>query len=145
MGVFACAAIQADELLVVWSGELFSLAQLATLSPERQQHCVQVEDDFYLVPTRNGKPADFINHSCEPNVGLSGQIVLRAMREIAIDEEICYDYAMSDGSAYDEFDCSCGTVVCRGRITGNDWQLPRLQAKYAGWFSPYLQRRIAHQ
>ncbi len=145
MGVFALAAIQADELLVVWSGELFSLAQLATLSLELQQRSVQVEEDFYLVPTRNGEPADFINHSCQPNVGMSGQITLRAMREIAIGEELCYDYAMSDGSAYDEFECSCGAAVCRGRITGNDWQLPSLQARYTGWFSPYLQRRIAHQ
>jgi uncharacterized protein len=145
MGVFAVATIQPDELLAVWSGELFSLAQLANLPLELQQRSVQVEEDFYLVPTRSGEPADFINHSCQPNVGMSGQITLRAMREIAMGEEISYDYAMSDGSPYDEFDCSCDAAACRGRITGNDWQLPSLQTKYAGWFSPYLQRRIAYQ
>src|SRR5690606_33853967 len=85
---------------------------------------------------------DFVNHSCEPNAGLLGQIGLVAMRAIAAEEEICYDYAMSDGSAYDEFDCSCGMRLCRGRISGSDWSIPRRQERYRGYFSPYLQRRI---
>ena len=69
-------------------------------------------------------------------------MALVAIRPIAKGEEICYDYAMSDGSRYDEFCCSCGSSECRGRVTGNDWSLPELQVKYAGYFSPYLQRRI---
>ena len=28
-------------------------------------------------------------------------------------------------------------------LTGLDWTKPELQDKYAGWFSPYLARRIA--
>ena len=49
---------------------------------------------------------------------------------------------MSDGTTYDEFDCACGALHCRGRISGNDWKLPELQRRYKGYFSPYLQRRI---
>jgi hypothetical protein len=64
------------------------------------------------------------------------------MRNIAQGEEICFDYAMSDGSPYDEFDCACDAPNCRGRITGEDWRRPELQRKYANWFSPYLRRRI---
>jgi hypothetical protein len=51
---------------------------------------------------------------------------------------------MSDGSPYDEFDCECGAANCRGRISGNDWRRPELWERYAGHFSPYLQRRINH-
>ena len=50
---------------------------------------------------------------------------------------------MCDGSPYDEFDCACGSARCRGRVTGNDWRDPLLWKRYAGHFSPYLQRRIA--
>jgi len=28
-------------------------------------------------------------------------------------------------------------------VTGLDWTKRELQDKYSGWFSPYLQRRIA--
>ena len=56
--------------------------------------------------------------------------------------EVTIDYAMCDGSPYDEFDCACGSAACRGRVSGEDWRNPSLWARYAGHFSPYLQRRI---
>jgi hypothetical protein len=64
------------------------------------------------------------------------------MRDIGPGEEITFDYAMSDGSGYDEFACACGAATCRGRVTGEDWRLPALWRRYEGYFSPYLQRRI---
>jgi hypothetical protein len=73
---------------------------------------------------------------------MSGQIALVAIRDIQAGEELCYDYAMSDGSPYDEFECNCGAPNCRGRVTGDNWRDAELQEKYAGYFSPYLQRRI---
>ena len=67
---------------------------------------------------------------------------LIAMHDIAIGEELTYDYATSDASDYDEFDCACGSANCRVRITGNDWKLPELQTRYRKMFSPYMQRKI---
>ena len=87
-------------------------------------------------------PSNCFNHSCDPNAGMSGQIGLISLRDITEQEEITFDYAMCDDSDYDEFDCACGSPNCRGRISGHDWKRPELQKKYAGYFSPYLQRRI---
>ena len=44
----------------------------------------------------------FINHSCEPNVGFAGDIVLVAMRDISPGEELTTDYALFDD--YDAHD-----------------------------------------
>ncbi len=142
MGVFAVEPLIANELIAVWSGRIHTYQELSQLSITKQQHSLQVEEGLYLTTDAEDEPADYINHSCNPNAGLDGQIVLRAMRAIVPGEEICYDYAMSDGSDYDEFECTCGTPDCRQKITGEDWRRPDLQKKYAGWFSTYLQRRI---
>jgi hypothetical protein len=32
--------------------------------------------------------------------------------------------------------------MCRGHVSGTDWMLSELQARYAGFFSPYIARRI---
>jgi hypothetical protein len=141
-GVFAQSPIHTGEVVVVWGGDVMTAEKFAELPAYVQQHSLQVEDDLYLVPDNVDEPADFVNHSCEPNVGMSGQIALVALRPIKAGEEICFDYAMSDGGPYDEFDCACGTPSCRRKITGNDWQRPELWERYAGHFSPYLQRRI---
>lgn len=140
-GVFACEDVPAGELLVMWTGRLMTPEQFDRLPPLQRSRSVQVEEQLYLVPTRT-EPGDFVNHSCDPNAGLSGQTALVALRDIAAGEEITYDYAMTDGSPYDEFDCRCGAPNCRRRVTGEDWQLPELQARYQGCFSPYLQRRM---
>lgn len=141
-GVFATQTVAAGELLVVWGGDIVTASELTDLSPVAQRHSIQVEENLYMVPNEMPEVGDFVNHSCSPNAGLSGQMAVVSLRVIAKGEEICYDYAMSDGSAYDEFSCSCGAATCRGQVTGNDWALPELQSRYAGYFSPYLQRRI---
>jgi hypothetical protein len=83
----------------------------------------------------------FVNRSCEPNVGISGEITFRAMRDIVAGEELCFDYAMLDDESY-EFECLCGKAGCRGKVTGRDWRLPELQKRYKGWFARYLAEKM---
>jgi SET domain-containing protein len=118
-------------------------AVLDSLNADRQSRSIQIDTDLYLVSDETQEAGDMLNHSCEPNCGLLGQTLVVAMRDIAPGEELSFDYAMCDASDYDEFRCRCGQSNCRGIITGSDWRDPALQEKYAGWFSPYLARRIA--
>jgi hypothetical protein len=140
--VYARELIEPGELVAVWSGRLVSADELDDLPEDIRHHTAQVEEGLYLASLSPHEPPDYINHSCEPNCGLDGQIAIIAMQTIQPGEEITIDYAMCDGSPYDEFDCACGTSQCRGRVTGNDWRDPILWKRYAGHFSPYLQRRI---
>lgn len=141
-GVYTRGAVQPGELLAVWGGRVVTFDQLEHLTQTAQHHAVQIDEDLYLAPISSPEPADFFNHSCDPNAGLRGQIALVALRFIEPGEEVCFDYAMSDGSPYDEFRCACKAATCRRVITGDDWRLPELWERYQGYFSPYLQRRI---
>src|SRR5262249_36947142 len=105
---------------------------------------IQITEDLYIGPaTKREREGGMmhLNHSCEPNLGLQGQVVYVALREIAADEELTFDYAMNDDEP-DEMNCRCGSRLCRGTITGRDWQKPELQRKYDGYFSWFIQRRI---
>lgn len=134
--------IAKGELIVVWSGALVDGEELTGLPQTVCRYSLQVEENHYLVSLSDCEPPDYVNHSCDPNSGLSGQITLVAMRDIQPGEEITYDYAMSDGSNYDEFPCGCGSMHCRGHVSGEDWRRAELWERYDGYFSPYLQRRI---
>ena len=140
--VYARDLIEPGELIAVWSGRIIPTEALDELSAEIRRHTVQVEEGLYLASLSPDEPPDFINHSCEPNAGLDGQVAIVALHRIHAGEEVTIDYAMCDGSAYDEFDCACGSAACRGRVTGEDWRNPILWERYAGHFSPYLERRI---
>lgn len=139
--VVAGEPIGVGELVAVWGGSVVTREFIAKLV-HAGRTVVQIDEELFLA-SEGSDASDWINHSCDPNLGLRGQIVLIAIRPIAAGEELCFDYAMTDGSAYDEFDCRCGARWCRGRVTADDWQLASLQQRYGDYFSPYLARRIA--
>lgn len=141
-GLFAIETIGAAELLVVWGGELRTADQIAALQDEDNCHGLQVDEGVYLWSIRDGDAGDYVNHSCDPNAWVSGQISLLARRDIRVGEEITFDYATTDASDYDTFECHCGSVLCRGVVTGQDWRRADLQERYRGHFSAYIQRRI---
>ena len=140
-GIFAKEPLAKDELIAVFGGAIYPWNAFMTLPERERSLSLQVEENLFLVPDKIGE-GDYVNHSCDPNAGLLGQIVLVALRDIQPGEEVCFDYAMSDTISYDEFDCECGAPNCRGRVTGNDWRIPVLQERYAGYFIPHVQRRI---
>lgn len=140
-GVFACQKINTGEQLVRFGGQLLSGDDLMQLLLRFRSLSLQIEENLYLVSFEPDL-ADYVNHSCNPNGGMFNATTLVAMKTIARGEEVCFDYAMTDGSKYDEFDCCCGSTLCRRKITGEDWKLPELWFRYSGYFSPYLSQRI---
>lgn len=68
-----------------------------------------------------------------------------ARRDIAAGEELTLDYAMFTVTPEWRMPCQCGAGSCRGIVTGIDWQLPELQQRYAGHFSPFINIRIDKQ
>lgn len=142
-GSFAIEPIRAGETVGGFGGWCIPREILATMPLERQHRAIQVDDDLYLVSQDEREPGDCFNHSCAPSCSLMGATILKARRDIAVGEELTFDYATCDDTDYDEFQCGCGTSECRGTVTGKDWQLTELHKKYDGEFSPYLARRIA--
>ena len=105
---------------------------------------IQIDDDLYIAPVAAEERESsmlYSNHSCDPNLGMRGEITFVAMRPIRAGEELTHDWATTDDGGY-TVQCNCGAPNCRGTITGKDWQRPDLQKKYAGYFSAYLNRKI---
>jgi len=142
-GSVAVEPIAAGEVVVAFGGRAMTRDEFDLLPLGQQSRSIQIEEHLYLAGAPEPEPADFINHSCAPNCGMRGSTVVVALRDIEPGEDLTYDYAMSDGSDYDEFECLCGAATCRGKITGDDWMQPELQLRYRGYFSPYLSNRIA--
>jgi SET domain-containing protein len=67
-------------------------------------------------------PVNFINHSCEPNLGYDGFDAIVALRAISPGEEIHMDYGTYSFSFDHEFTCTCGAWSCRGQVRRDDWK-----------------------
>jgi len=122
--------------------------KLLRCTKSERTYILQIDEQLFQVPFWKGynEPADFVNHSCDPNAGFGDSpIALVAMRDISIGEEITFDYAMCEsveGLKGNEFECSCDTPDCRGAFTGADWKNPKLWLKYGSYFSPHIRKKI---
>ena len=141
-GSFAVSPIPIGTIVAAFGGTIVNRVNFETYPLEQRSRSIQIDVNQFVVGPELREPGDSINHSCLPNCGMRNATQLIAMGPIAVGEELTYDYAMSDTSDYDEFECACGSDRCRRQVTGDDWRLPELQSRYQNMFSPYVQRKI---
>jgi uncharacterized protein len=145
-GLFAKANIAKGEIVAVKGGHIVDRKMLRRdITPRLGPVEIQIDEDLFIAPvTADERELSMLysNHSCDPNIGLRGQITFVAMRDIRAGEELTHDWAMTDDDDY-SVECHCDASTCRKTLTGKDWQRLELQKKYAGFFSAYLAKKMA--
>ena len=139
-GVFATHPIRAGERLMWVSGGIVYTSDdwrsgKVQLDGQRYNESQIADDLFVATPI---SLYYYVNHSCDPSV-----LNDMAWRDIEAGEEITTDYAYCE--SYPDYrlePCRCGSPLCRGRVTGDDWRIPELQKRYRGFFSLHIERMI---
>jgi SET domain-containing protein len=145
-GLFATGEIGKGEVVAIKGGHIVTREQLKEeITPRLGPVEIQIGDDLFIAPVTDEErelSMLYSNHSCDPNLGMRGEITFVAIRDIRAGEELTHDWCVTDDDDY-SVQCKCGSVNCRGTLSGKDWQLPELQKRYAGYFSAYLAEKIA--
>jgi SET domain-containing protein len=145
-GLFATMGIAKDEIVAVKGGHIVDRKTLRErITPGLGPVEIQIGQDLFIAPVTDEErelSMLYSNHSCNPNLGVRGEITFVAMRDIRAGEELTHDWATTDDDEY-SVECECGAANCRKILTGKDWQKPELQNRYAGYFSAYLAGKIA--
>ncbi len=130
-GAFANKNFEKGEIIFEFHGQFFTFESLPTPYDEVEDHYVQIGKDLYMGPS--GGTDDFFNHSCDPNTGLKikdKRVFLVAIKNIAKDDEITWDYSTTMNEDDWEMDCQCGSKNCRGHIRDFKYLPPDVQEKY---------------
>jgi hypothetical protein len=138
--LFARETIRKDEIVCIKGGHIFDRAKLLEVQERLGPAEIQIGENLFIGPLAENEREGsmiFSNHSCDPNIGVKGQVVFVAMRDIQLGEELTHDWAMTDDDEY-SMNCNCGARECRKVVTGQDWRIKSLQEKYKGYISWYL-------
>jgi SET domain-containing protein len=138
LGMFAKTTIEKGEVVFIKGGHVVCKNELYFDEPISSY--LPIDDQFFIgAVSKEEEPAIklFVNHSCDPNCGIRGEITFVAMRRIEEGEELTCDYAMIDNEDY-RFECNCGSSKCRKTVSGFDWKIRELQVRYSTYFSRYL-------
>lgn len=149
LGLFAVKDVYKDELLAIKAGKLVDEATIIKFADIINGSHIQIESDLFLTGLTPEEVNDTLigfNHSCSPNAYVSGQIELRAMKDITDGDEITVDYATLLTSDTQSFRCKCGSVECRKVVKPSvDYKNPDLRKKYKGYFVSHIQRLIDNE
>jgi len=97
---------------------------------------LMIDDDLVLDLPKGSEYEAYINHSCDPNLYIDGQVVFRAFRDIQEGEFVTVDYGTFMLTKTDYIpQCNCGSVNCRGKVTGKDYKFLELPLSW------YAQKR----
>lgn len=132
MGVFALESIAKGELVLAIDDSRIVTPEfpLDESKGELEYHCDYLAGGkVVLMPF----PERHINHSCDPNTFVKTILGIRyvfALRPIAIEEEVTYDYCIN-GFGDTLWPCNCGSARCRKTIHSDFFHLPyELQVEY---------------
>ncbi len=141
-GIFATTFIGKGTIVTDFSAD-------AVLTPQQvtdDMYVLQVDEALYLGGARVGDedihPDNFINHSCDPNLGFyHGSLQLCALRDIYPDEELTWDYSTSMDEVGWQIVCRCGAANCRGQIGAFRSLDPSQQRKLLPISLAYIQKK----
>jgi SET domain-containing protein len=114
--VFALEAIPARRRVIEYIGERIPASEVDRRLQRKHVYVFWLTDHWALDGAVGGSGAQFINHSCDPNlysyVG-RGHIYLTSLRRIEAGEELTFDYHLEDE---EPGRCRCGSPRCKGFV-----------------------------
>jgi len=117
-GVFAAERIPARRTVIDYTGELVTKVESRRRTRNVKRRYVIKLDGFWRIDGAvGGSGAEFINHSCDPNIRykvVRNQVVCQSIRPIDVGEELTADYRFPADAPV--MRCRCGSPECRGTI-----------------------------
>lgn len=115
-GLFADEDIPARRRVIEYTGKRINGREVARRSVRPHFYHFWLNDRWALDGAIGGSGAEFINHSCDPNLAARvarGRIWLVSLRAIAKGEELTFDYHTAGAQM---LPCRCGAKACRGYL-----------------------------
>lgn len=116
-GVYAAEPIPARHKVIEYTGERISRRETKKRAERPLNYLFTLDRYWTIDGSVGGSGAQFINHSCEPNLVariVQGHILYVSARDIRRGEELTVDYRFDKD--VEKVLCSCGAVACRGTI-----------------------------
>jgi uncharacterized protein len=116
-GLYTEQNIPANRKVIEYTGQKLNPAQRARREQESSKYLFILDEYWTLDGAVGGSGAEFINHSCDPNLVtriLKGHILYFSRRKIGEGEELTVDYNYDDTDELVK--CVCGAKNCRGTI-----------------------------
>lgn len=113
-GVFALEDIPASRRVIEYTGKHLNLEQAFKIHAPKDIYIAEINSKLYVDGRRGGSGAEFMNHSCAPNLvtrRIGDHLYLYSRRKIRAGEELTWNYRYP--VKLKRVPCRCGARRCR--------------------------------
>ncbi len=130
-GVFATQDFKKGENIFILKGDKKFLNIKNKKDSALGPNWIGIKHGVWIDPAA---PFYYLNHSCDPNMGIKGTVMFTAIKKIKLGDELTFDYSITEDDIHWKFNCHCGKKNCR-KILKSIQYLP--QVSYQSYF-PYI-------
>lgn len=116
-GIFTAEAIPARRRVIEYTGQKIDSKEMFRRRVRQNLYVFLLKNGFAIDGAIGGSGAEYINHSCSPNLYARvarGHIWFVSLRRIEAGAELLLDYRISGD--YPPVECRCGSSECRGYL-----------------------------
>jgi hypothetical protein len=141
-GVITRAPIAVGTVVIIWGGVVMTEEDIRA-GRAKPRTITEIGEGVFLAGELGDPDGidDFLNHSCDSHLWFEDEVTVSVRRKLQPQDEVTIDYALWGGDT--EFECECGSPLCRGALREDDWRLPDVRRRYRGHFQPYLTSRLS--
>lgn len=135
-GIYTEENIKKHEFIAFIQGKVVTMVSNTKEEADAMGLLFGISKTKWIDPT--GTIWQYFNHSCDPNTAIIGTKKVIALRNIEKDEELTFDYSLTDADLNWEMDCSCGSKNCRKKITS----IQKLSQKVYKHTLPFIPKKF---
>ena len=134
-GIFAKQNIKKGETIGIMRGKMVNFSVKNKKDSLANPNWIGIDKNIWIDPIT---PYNYLNHSCNPNIGVRGKKTFVAMRNIKKDEEIHIDYSITEVDTMWHMRCNCKEKKCRGVI----YSIQKLPEKVYNHYLPFISKKF---
>jgi SET domain-containing protein len=144
-GLFSKVNIHKGETVFIAKGERYTEVVNDLKASMNHRNAIGIAPDTWLDPFETD-PLRYVNHSCDPNMGIKGKVTFVALRDIHPHEHITIDYSITECDTLWNFkiqtgsNCKCGAKKCRVIIRSIQFLPVDIYKKYLPYIPTAFQK-----
>lgn len=144
-GLYSKKNLKKGEIVFIAKGRRFRDKVDTIKKSIAHRNAIGIKPGEWIDPRRDN-PLRYLNHSCNPNLGIRGSVLFVALRDIRKGEHLTVDYSITESDMLWDFKiqtggyCKCGANNCRKIIRSIQFLPQKVYKKYLPYIPSAFQK-----
>ncbi len=136
-GMFATKDFKKGDVVFIFKGKVYKRVNKTLEDTFANPDSVGIDKNTWIDPEGD---FHFINHSCNPNLGIKGRVTYCALKNIKKGEELTFDYSINEADPNWQMKCSCGAENCRKIVKSIEFLPKETYQQYLPFVPTYFSK-----